>query len=301
MNTNWKYLFFIVSVLGTALFSGCGMKFINQTPELIPQNPSNVYTLTLEIDKNNFNVVGNSIQPFVVASGERIPMQETSPGSLHYAADVELPQDQSQAVYYFEIQYQVSSVGGPKEKVKKTNLYRFNLANRYVVQLESDRAPVGATVPVMGRGFSPSDSIVVGGQPADTEYVSENLLRFVVPTLQPGKSYPVVWESGLGDQEIGNFRVDGANLVVRPNRLVIESGSRAVLVFQTDIPAPRGGLIINDTTDIPRSIIMPEVVIPEGSRSVSVPVEAGEPGEGNLYFTVGGMSEVVVPVTVTSF
>lgn len=288
-------------LLVTLLFSGCGIKLVNQTPQLIPQNPSHVYTATLRVTSMDNNIVEGSIQPFLVVNGQSIPMEETTPGSRLYAGDVELPVDQSQAVYYYEVKYQGKGPAGIVDKTKKSDLFKFDLANRYVVQLESDRAPVGSTVPVMGRGFSPSDTIQIGTQAADTRFVSENLLEFVVPPLPAGVSYPVVWQSGLGNQEIGNFRVDGASLIVRPNRLVIQSGGRAVLVFQIDFPAPRGGLIINDTTDIPNSLVMPEVVIPEGSRSVSVPVEGSQPGQGNLYFTVGGMNEIVVPVTVTAF
>jgi len=40
-------------------------------------------------------------------------------------------------------------------------------------------------------------------------------------------------------------------------------------------------------------------VIPAGARSVSVPVEAADPGVGALFADVPGMKEVVVPVTVT--
>ncbi len=293
------------TILGGAMLAllstGCGLKLVNQTPQLIPQNPSNVYTLTLLIRKDNTNIIEETLQPKVVVNGQTIPMQVTSPGSSLFAADVELPLEQSQGIYYFEVDYQFSGVSGVVDQSVKSDLFKFNLANRYVVQLETDRAPVGSTVPVMGRGFSPSDRIQVGNQVADSRFVSENLLEFVVPTLPAGVSYPVIWQSGLGNQEIGNFRIDGASLIVRPERLVIQSGGRSVLVFQIDFPAPRGGLIINDTTDVPRSVIMPEVVIPEGSRSVSVPIEGGEPGQGSLYFTVGGMNEITVPVTVTSF
>lgn len=301
MNKARKLFFLLAVTAAAALLSGCGMKLVNQTPRQISQNPSNTYTLTLQVDTHHTNVVDESIQAYVVTGGQRIPMQRTAPESNLFAADVELPMDQARAVYYFEVNYQHKTVAGISDKVRRTDLFQFSLVNRYIVQLESDRAPVGATIPILGRGFSPADTIQVGNQVADTQYVSENLLRFTVPPLEAGRSYPVIWQSGLGNQEIGNFRVDGASLIVRPNRLVLETGQRAVLVFQIDYPAPRGGLIINDTTDIPRSVIMPEVVIPEGARSVSVPLEAGAPGQGNLYFSIAGTSEVVVPLTVTSF
>ncbi len=274
---------------------------VNQTPDIIPQNPSNIYTITMLLDSSNPNMIRDSLRVSVVINGETVPMTPAGPESNLFAADIELPLEQSQAVYYFVLDFDVkTSQGGTGTRQNKSNLFRFNLANRYIVSLESDRAPVGSTVPVMGRGFSRSDTIIVGSQPADTRFLSENLLEFVVPPLQAGTSYPVTWQSGLGDQIIGNFRIDRSNLIVRLERPVIRSGERAIIVFQIDFDAPAGGLLIQDTTDIPASIIMPEVVIPEGFRSVSVPVEGAEPGSGNLYFTVGGMNEVIIPITVTA-
>ncbi len=281
--------------------SGCGMKLINQTPDVIPQNPSSIYTLTLQVKPEvSAEIIRESVAAAVVINGRAYAMKRVAPDLLQFATDVELPLEQAQALYYYEITYEQKTVSGLKEKTKKSNLYRFNLANRYIVQLESDRAPVGSTIPVMGRGFTPSDTIVVGEQAAETRFVSENVLQFIVPPLQAGVSYPVTWESGLGAQVIGNFRVDPSTLIVRPERLVIRSGDRAVLVIQIEFEAPPGGLIVNDTTDVPRSIVMPEVVIPEGSRTVNITVEGAEPGSGNLYFNVGGMNEVAVPVTVTT-
>jgi hypothetical protein len=52
------------------------------------------------------------------------------------------------------------------------------------------------------------------------------------------------------------------------------------------------------TTDIPASIIMPEVIIPGGQRSTSVTIEGGEPAQGNIFVEVQGYSEVILPVTI---
>ena len=283
------------------IMSGCSTTIINQTPERIPQNPSNIYTLTMMVDMDNPNLDKDSIRASAVINGETLPMQAAAPGSSVYATDVELSPEQARALFYFVLDYSVKTSEGLRSRQRKSNIYQFNLANRYIVQLETTRAPVGSTVPVLGRGFTQADQIVVGDRMADTRFVSENVLEFVVPPLNAGQSYPVTWQSGLGNQVIGNFRIDGSRLIVRPDRLVVRSGERQVLVFQIDFDAPRGGLIVNDTTDIPQSIIMPEVVIPEGARSVSVPIEGASAGVGNLFFSVGGMNEIVVPVTVTEF
>jgi len=52
------------------------------------------------------------------------------------------------------------------------------------------------------------------------------------------------------------------------------------------------------TTDIPESVIMPEVVVPEGQTSAVVTVQGGKPGTGSLFLKGYGNGEVSVPVTV---
>jgi hypothetical protein len=70
------------------------------------------------------------------------------------------------------------------------------------------------------------------------------------------------------------------------------------LIVETENIAPLGGLYIEAQTDIPQSLIMPEIIIPEGARSVNVNVTAGEPGSGVLVLTVPGYAPIEIPVTV---
>jgi len=44
---------------------------------------------------------------------------------------------------------------------------------------------------------------------------------------------------------------------------------------------------------------MPEVVVPQGATSVTMQVEGGRPGSGNLFLKGYGSGEIAVPVTVT--
>ena len=55
------------------------------------------------------------------------------------------------------------------------------------------------------------------------------------------------------------------------------------------------GKIVTSLTD---SVIMPEVVVAEGSTSVTVTVQGGRPGQGSLFLKGYGVGEVNVPVTV---
>ena len=75
-------------------------------------------------------------------------------------------------------------------------------------------------------------------------------------------------------------------------------GEKTILIFQIDYDAPRNGLLINASTDIPDSVIMPEVIIPEGARMVSVTVEGGQTGSGKIFITAPGFKETIIPITV---
>ncbi len=85
-----------------------------------------------------------------------------------------------------------------------------------------------------------------------------------------------------GSSPVGTFRIDPINLTVTPPNLTLASGAQQSLSFSVPNPAPPGGLLIDVATDAPESVIMPEVVIPEGQTSVSVSVQGGKPGTGSL-------------------
>jgi hypothetical protein len=66
-----------------------------------------------------------------------------------------------------------------------------------------------------------------------------------------------------------------------------------------DYPVPANGLILNITTDIPEDIVMPEVVIPGGARSVEVLLSGNRyEASGHLFIEALGYQPLVLPVTV---
>jgi len=63
--------------------------------------------------------------------------------------------------------------------------------------------------------------------------------------------------------------------------------------------APEGGLPISISTDRPESIIMPEVVIPAGAQTVSVPIQGGVGGSGIILATAPGFKDLEIPLQVS--
>ena len=167
--------------------------------------------------------------------------------------------------------------------------------------LASYRGPVGVEIAVQGRGFTKYDAVTIGEEKATTRYLSENEFRFTIPSLPAGLDYPVQLIGGPhGALDIGNFRIDESVLGVVPNSLEIQSGDSATLLFKIDFEAPAGGIPIDIKTNIPTSIIMPEALITEGDKTVNIPVQGGEPGEGKMIITAAGYEAVEVPVKVFS-
>ena len=126
---------------------------------------------------------------------------------------------------------------------------------------------VGARIGVLGRGFTPQDLIGFDGTPVRTVYESSTSLGFFVPALAPGRTYKVTLSSAAGNSFVGTFRVDTSDVTVDPASLTLTPGQKQPVTFTITHPAPPGGLLLDVTTDIPESVIMPEVLVPEGQAS----------------------------------
>lgn len=285
----------------TFAFTGCvEMTLSNLTPKRTPQNPSGIYTLTMKPEIRDANAIKESFRAYVMIDGEKHPMTKSSIGSNVYEYEYTMPSGRSEAKYYFVMDYLVDVKGTSRERTETSDLHTLKLVNRYVITMLSQRGPVGATVPIVGRGFSKYDKISIGGQVADTQFNSANSLTFTVPALPAGRSCPVNLQSGNGSMFIGDFLIDAGQIRVTPSTVKVLTGERTMLVFSVDNQAPASGILVDVTTDIPDSVIMPEVVITQGTRSISVPMEGGVPGEGSLYINAAGFKEVQIPISVLS-
>ncbi|HEX2099151.1 MAG TPA: cell surface protein, partial [Candidatus Synoicihabitans sp.] len=134
--------------------------------------------------------------------------------------------------------------------------------------------------------------------PARTIFDSANSLSFFVPAVTPGQNYQVQVNGASGTHAVGTFRVDTVSLTVSPSSLTLRPGQTQSLTFTLPQAAPTGGLLLDATTDVPESVIMPDIVVPAGSNTVTVQVTGGQPGSGNLYLQGFGAGEITVPVTV---
>jgi len=169
-------------------------------------------------------------------------------------------------------------------------------------------------VGINGRGFNPNDIVYFDETPVRTVFESARSIGFYVPSLDANRNYRVAIGSSGSQTPVGTFRIDGpvgneststgfsapnaGALVVSPNVITLKKGEKTSLTFTSPVNATAGGLLIDVTTDIPESVIMPEVIIPQGSNTATVTIEGGRPGTGSLFIKGPGVKELNVPITV---
>jgi hypothetical protein len=295
-----KFILSLSIALSLLFLAGCqGIVLSNLTPASLPENPSQIYTITLRVTTKTHTIVQSTLAPSIVIDGQIYPMKRSAMGENLFEFEYQLPAGREEIAYYFLVKYEVESNGVRTPGETYSEVTHARIVHRYVLSLEVNRGPVGARISVLGRGFTPQDVIYVNDQPARTVFESPNALSFFVPALPGGQNYKVTVGSASGNSPVGTFRIDSSALSVSPSSLTLRSGESQSITFTTPNAAPAGGLLLDLTTDVPESVIMPEVIVPQGQTSVTVTVQGGKPGSGSLFLKGYGAGEVTVPVTVS--
>lgn len=278
--------------------AGCSQTLINVTPRIAQRNPSNMYRFTTRCNVVPEKVIPDTFQLDLIIDGERHPLQKETLTPGFYFYDHAMNADRTNAKYYFELNYQQNNRGKLRNYVVKTPLSEFEIQERCCFCLDNERGPIGAEMRVLGRGFSEGDRVILGEYNTCTSYVSENVLSFQIPPVIAGKTYPVYTLCNGDKNFVGNLLVDNSRFSVDPKSLELSKGEKTDLLIETSC-ALNVDLYVNVTTDVPDSVIMPEVRIPAGESSVHVTIEGGEPGKGSLFIAAQGFDEIEVPIQVT--
>lgn len=286
------------------VITGCQTPIFHDfTRERIPENPSNIYTFEFAARLGQTNAIAGTERAQIVINGKTFDMQPSPRGDRIFTFDYAMPPGVTEARYYFILTYDEVSNNVRRTRTRFSThehggVYVARLINRFTIQLLAERGPVGSTIGLVGSGFSAGDVVVVNGQEAATTFHSPISLEFTVPSLPAGRSYEVALRTGSGDIPAGMFRIDEGSFSVLPARVRLSSGGRDQMSFQIPGVAPAGGLLIDVTTDVPASIIMPEVVIPSGFSSVVIDIEGGQPGTGTLFIEAPGFRRQEIPIEV---
>ncbi len=281
--------------LGLLLLAGCAATLTNLTPDALPENPSQIYTISYRYVPHAEAVPG-SVKVRIIIGGEGHEMVKSAVEGI-YTYDYSAPAGATEVAYYILADYRSRSRSGMEAAQEDYSpLQHTKIAGRYVLELEANRGPVGARVGVVGRGFTPQDAIYLDHIPARTNFESANALSFYVPGVASGRNYSVQVTNPAGTTVTGTFRVDPSTVSVAPTALTLRQGETQALTFTLPTPASAGGLLLDVTTDVPDSVIMPDVIVAAGTTSLTVHVTGGRPGSGRL--TVSGYN-LSVPVTVS--
>jgi hypothetical protein len=294
-----KFFLGLATVLGLVLLTGCDMTLTRITPDSLPENPSQIYTITLRATPRAASIIKDSISSFLVIDGQSHKMNKSPLGGDLYEFDYQLPAGRDEMAYYFLVQYQFETSVHPSSQELYTEVFHTKIARRYVLKLEANRGPVGARINVAGRGFTAQDIVYLDNQPARTVYESPNSVSFFIPAVPPNRNYRVMLGGTAGNSFVGSLRVDPCDVQVFPTSLTLHSGEVQNVTFTLPYIASAGGQLLDVATDVPESVIMPEVVVPAGQSSVAVPVQGGKKGSGNLSLKGYGPSgEILIPITV---
>jgi hypothetical protein len=295
-----KIILWLGLTLGLVLLTGCEFQLTNLTPNTLPENPSQIYTLTLRVTQKATAIVPGSVDAHIIIDGQNLKMNQSSLGKDIYELEYQLPAGRDDMAYYYLVTYKVEASGQERDREAYTEITHTRIVRRNVLALLANRGPVGARISVLGRGFTPQDVVYLDNTAARTVFESPNALSFFVPALDANRNYKVALNGASGNSPVGSFRIDPSTLQISPSSLTLRTGERQTLTFTVPNAAPAGGLLLDITTDVPEAVIMPEVVVPAGQSSVNVMVEGGKAGSGSLFLKGYGTGELSIPVTVTA-
>ena len=288
----------IAAALVLLVLTGCNFTITNLTPDTVPANPSQIYTITASFRSDTNRVVSSSIHPRIVIDGQSFPMTKSAVRGDVWEFDYSLPAGRATASYYFICDYMMENQVGNTPVESYSELQTMKIIGRYVIRSEATRAPVGSRVSVLGAGFTTADIVYFDQTPTRTVFESPSSLSFFVPAVEPGRTYKLSVAGSGASLDVGSFRVDAISFQVSPAALALRQGEQQALTFTIPTPAPAGGMLIDVTTDVAESIIMPEVMVQAGQTSVTIPVQGGKPGTGSLFFkSSAGDSSVAITVT----
>ncbi|MDR0590331.1 MAG: hypothetical protein LBG09_00510 [Puniceicoccales bacterium] len=289
-------IFLLAAAIG---LGGCMEEDIcNMTPNVMPQNQSHMYTITMGVRNSDGDILQKSIKPYVVINGQKHEMQKHPDGNNIFVYDYPF-YDLGTIPYYFELIYEINRHGTIRERIAKSELYRTAVTSKYIFALDANRGPVGAPVNIVGCGLGRADKVRMGGRTIPSDWLSAGAIAFRVPPMECDREYEVYLLSNRREFFAGTFFIDRSNLQCSSDFIRLGNGESQRLVFMIDQAAPADGIELDVTTDIPDSIIMPEVRFLPGERTVSVNIRgSGESGRGVLFVGAKGFRPLEIPVEV---
>jgi hypothetical protein len=109
----WKKFLPLLPVL---LLAGCAATFTRVTPLQQPRNPNNLYPVEVIFNSQQESLRWDSIQPFVLASGELYPMRPVPMMQNRWEGFVPVPPSENSVSYRFKFDYLYNGFGTPPKQ-----------------------------------------------------------------------------------------------------------------------------------------------------------------------------------------
>ncbi len=298
-----KKIITIVAAITAIMLSACS-SVSNLTPQKVIESDNGVYTLTMAAKVRDNNVVRGTERPYIVIDGEKYLMKIALNlrNEVMYQYDYTFPQDKDAVSYYYVIEYKARENHGKlivDKAIDSGEMFVLRPLNKLVSGLKTDSGFIGSTATVQGIGFDKDDAVFMGGKEVQVTSISKKALEFIVPTLPANKRYDIEIKHGDGAMSwVGSYVIKPRDFLVSPTKIFRESGQSLNIIFDIGFKAPVGGCYIDVQTNIPSSVVMPEITIAEGESSIAVPVKFAAAGMGYLFINAEGFREKVLPVEV---
>jgi hypothetical protein len=196
------------------------------------------------------------------------------------------------------LEYDDGNENKPVIKIEQSQLFNFQVSNRCISSLEACRGISGTKVMLLGCGFQKDDRVVFGDISVETRVYDDRRAEFVVPCIEANRNYYLTLQGSQGRLPLGDFFIDPTPIDSSTRHLELHGKERQVFTLSVPYCVPTD-LLLLVTTDIPEDIVMPEVCIPKGSRSVDVFISGNEyEASGKLYVEAPGYQLLEVPVHV---
>ena len=87
------------------VLTGCNLTITNLTPDKVPANPSQIYTITASFRPTSGQIDPASISPRIIIDGQAYKMTKSSVGTDIWEFEYQIPAGRTSATYYFICSY----------------------------------------------------------------------------------------------------------------------------------------------------------------------------------------------------
>lgn len=113
------------------LLTGCTSTFTGLTPLQQPRNPNNMYPVEVAFHSTQQSLRWETIQPFVLANGELLPLRQVPLVQNRWEGFVPVPAGVNSIDYRFKFEYKYNNVGSdPKPASAISPLYKLNIVDQ---------------------------------------------------------------------------------------------------------------------------------------------------------------------------